>query len=107
MEKRWRSRRSAIRPHLPGHQPNVEVNGSTARGQRGRRVTAISQTLNDLHVEEIRERRFVLSGAAWKQHTLQLTSNTAFTHTPNTRPPEHIQVIYEIISTANVTRVDV
>lgn len=86
MEKRWRSRRSAIRPHLPGHQPNVEVNGSTARGQRGRRVTANSQTLNDLHVEEIRERRFVLSGAAWKQHTLQLTSNTAFTHTEHTPP---------------------
>lgn len=87
MEKRWRS---AIRPHLPGHQPNVEVNGSTARGQRGRRVTANSQTLQDLHVEEIRERRFILSGAAWKQHTLQLTSNTAFTHTPLRAHPGYL-----------------
>lgn len=55
-----------------------------------------SQTLSDLHVEEIQERRFVLF-VVWKQRL--------HTHT-NTRRSEHIQVIYEIISTASVTRVE-
>lgn len=95
VEKRWRTRRSAIRPHLPGHQPNVEVNGSTARGRRGRRVTANSQTLriesefDDLHVEEIHERRFLLFVCVETAHTaaeqdLKQHLHTHTEHTPLT-----------------------